>query len=328
MVKARYELPKEFVERLRQIVGQDHIESVLQAYEIVRPTTIRVNRLKSSPDAVIEALHDHAIEFYQVAWYGDALVLPSVDMRKLSELDEYKEGTFYVQSLSSMIPAMVLDPQLNEKVLDICAAPGSKTTQMASFMNNTGNIVACDNSIIRTYKLKANLETQGVTNACVIHESGQGIWQMYPEYFDRALVDVPCSMEGRFDISDPKSYGYWSTRKIRELSGVQKWLLRSAISAVKPGGTIVYSTCTLAPEENEGIIDWILAKEKGNVTVEKINIPELETSAALTEWKSRMYDLQTANSVRILPSQLFEGFFIAKLKKTASNIPSVLSAIN
>ncbi|MDE2025402.1 MAG: RsmB/NOP family class I SAM-dependent RNA methyltransferase, partial [Patescibacteria group bacterium] len=137
----------------------------------------------------------------------------------------------------------------------------------------------------------------------------------YPEYFDKTLVDVPCSMEGRFYSEDPKTYEEWSIKKIRELEKKQHFLLRSAVSSTKPGGIIVYSTCTLAPEENEEVIDWILKKEQGAVEVETIHLPGVPFVKPLSSWKGKEFDSQVDDTARILPSRHMEGFFVARLRK-------------
>ena len=242
----------------------------------------------------------------------------------LTASDLYSQGFFYIQSLSSMVPPLVLNPQPGEKILDLTAAPGSKTTQIAMLMKNTGEIVANDKSTIRNYKLTANLKIQGVKNTKVENLPGQILWKKYPECFDKTLVDVPCSMEGRINLADEKSYEDWSTNKIHYLEEVQKFLLRSAISATKPGGEIVYSTCTLAPEENEGVIDWLLIKEKGKVIVEDIDLTFSDKSSSLTRWNNKIFSKEIKKTLRIFPSFLMEGFYIAKLKKLSSTIPSVM----
>jgi len=291
-------LPKKFLERLETIIPAEKLRGVLEAYTVARPTTIRVNTLKTTVPELLHIFDEHHIIYKPSTISPIAFVIDS-NKRALLDLDAYNNGLFYIQSLSSMLPVIALDPKPNEKILDIAAAPGSKTTQMASTMHNTGEIVANDNSRIRGYKLQANLKIQGVINTTVVISPGQTLWQNYPEYFDKALVDAPCSMEGTFTTTNPKTYEYWSIKAIKELVQRQKWLLRSAVSATKQGGTIVYSTCTLEPEENEKVVEWILKKEQG----------KLELVGQLT---------------KIFPSELMEGFFIAKLKKTKSTIPKIL----
>src|SRR5579864_5496666 len=268
-------LPQKFLDRLPKIIPKENSEKILASFSQRKPSTFRANTLKISAGDLEKKLQEAGIKGEKVPWYTDAFILKNVPQKTLMETDIYKNGYIYIQSLSSMIPPLLLDPQPYEKILDITAAPGSKTTQIAAIMKNTGEILANDKSHIRNFKLKANLQSQGVTNTQVSQLPGQVIWKKLPEFFDRALVDVPCSMEGRFYTEDPKTYRDWSTIKIKFLEEQQKYILRSAISATKPGGIIVYSTCTLAPEENEGVIDWILKKEKDAIEIEEIFLPGL-----------------------------------------------------
>lgn len=292
------ELPEAFLTRLETIIPKDQLASVLTGFTIKRPTTIRVNTIKTTIEALLSIFDQAGIKYTKSDISPVSFVITN-EKRDLLNLDAYKEGLFYIQSLSSQIPVVTLNPQPHETILDIAAAPGSKTTQIAALMNNTGHIIANDNSRIRAYKLEANLKTLGVTNTTITIGAGQSLWQTYPEQFDRALVDAPCSMEGTFTITNPKTYEHWSLKEVKELANRQKWLLRSAISATKPGGAIVYSTCTLEPTENERVVEWILKKEKGNVEL-------------------------VEDMIHIYPSELMEGFFVAKLRKTASTIPSSL----
>jgi len=318
-------LPKPFVERLSLMISKENLKPILQAFNTTRPTTFRINTLKTTKKDVEQILSVQEFEFKEVDWYPYAYILQNRTLRDLTETSLYKEGNIYVQSLSSMIPVLILDPKPNEHILDLCAAPGSKTTQIAMMMENSGTLVASDNSQIRVYKLKANLAMQHVTNTTVITGSGQILWQKYPEYFDKTLVDVPCSMEGRFDCRDPKTYEHWSTKKVKELAERQKWLLRSAISATKPGGTIVYSTCTLSPEENEGVTDWILHKEKGKVMLEHVTLLPYVFDPSISSWNGKTYETDETKTKRIYPTPYMEGFFIAKFKKITSTIPRILT---
>lgn len=314
-------LPEEFLTRLHKLVAPGTYEHIIQALSGTRPTTLRVNTLKSNPKDLISALERGGFGLTPVSWYKDAFILTGGTQRALSETSQYKNGELYVQSLSSMLPPLVLDPQPGDRVLDIAAAPGSKTTQMATMMQNRGEIVANDTSQTRIYRLKANMALQGATIAHVSRDDGRSIWKRYPEYFDKTLVDVPCSMEGRFQTNDPKSYQDWSVKKVKDLSHLQRWLLRSAVSATKPGGTIVYSTCTMSPEENEEVIDWVLEKERGNIIPEQVTLPGLHTDAAVLGWGTKVYDSALNTSARIYPTDLMEGFYIAKLKKVKSSVP-------
>lgn len=321
-------LPQAFLDRIREIIPTDVLHAVLSSFCVPKPVTFRVNSLKMTADDLASALAFRGIPAARIPWYADAFMLGDVSQKVLTATDLYAQGMLYVQSLSSMIPPLVLDPKPEETVLDLTAAPGSKTTQMAAMMKNTGTIVANDRSRVRTYKLDANLKTQGVINTTVTRLPGEILWQQYAEHFDKALVDVPCSLEGTFLCSYPKSFQGWTPKKVNILSKMQKFLLRSAVSATKPDGMIVYSTCTLEPEENEAVIDWLIKKEKGNVVIASFSSRSFpEMTEGLTSWKGRTYDQSIMNTRRILPSATMEGFFVAKLRKIASTVPSGYHAI-
>lgn len=314
-------LPVKFLEKLPKFFEPSKLDQVLASFANFKPSTFRTNTLKTTTPELLIKLNSLGIEVEAVPGLPDAFMVKNVPQKVLTATDIYNQGLLYVQSLSSMIPPLVLQPHSDEKILDITAAPGSKTTQMANLMNNQGEIIANDTSRVRLYKLEANLKIQGVTNTTITHQRAEQLWQRYPEYFDKTLVDVPCSMEGRFQNDSPKTYQDWSPKKVKELSQRQKFILRSAISCTKPGGVIVYSTCTLSPEENEEVIDWILEKEAGKLEVETIDLPNLPTHPGLTEFGGKHLDLQIQKTVRIYPSATMEGFFVARLRKLHSTLP-------
>jgi len=312
-------LPPAFLQRLPHLIPPDQIDAVLAAF-VRRPTTFRVNTLKTTCTTLLARLAELGFQVEAVPWYAEAFILRNKSKAELIATPMYQNGELYVQSLSSMLPPLVLDPQPGERILDLAAAPGSKTTQIAALMRNTGEIVANDRSKIRLHKLVANLKLQGVTNVRTRLTSGEDLWKRFPEYFDRTLVDAPCSLEGRFEAGNLKSFGDWSLRKVQFLSTIQQHLLRSAVSATKPGGIIVYSTCTLSPEENEQVIDWMLQKEPGVIEVETIELAVPGVQAGMTEWEGKAFAPAVRKAVRLLPSPLMEGFFIAKLRKVQSNV--------
>jgi len=315
-------LPQPFIETLTKILPVARRDSVLQTFTVDKPVTFRANTLKIQTNELEQQLHKQNILFQKVAWYPDAFILDKhVKKEVLVESDLHKEGLLYIQSLSSMIPSLILDPKPDELICDLTAAPGSKTTQLAMMMQNTGKIVANDISRARMYKLKANLTTQGVTNTELSFIPGQALWKRYPEYFDKTLVDVPCTLEGRFSTLDPKTYEGWTPKKVKILSRLQQFLLRSAISLTKPGGTIIYSTCTFQPEENEGVVDWLLKKAGKSVSVEEIAVSVGDSQPGITTWNKKTFDPQLKKTMRVLPSETMEGFYVAKLKKLESSLP-------
>src|SRR3989338_10906480 len=279
--------PPAFTARLKKIIPPKKFNGVIKSFSQRKPTTFRVNTLKIPADELQEKLENRGFKVTRLNWYRDAFIFRD-SQKQLTETDLYKEGYFYLQSLSSMIPPLLLKPESNDKILDITAAPGSKTTQMPAIMGDSGEIVANDLSQIRLLRLQANLKIQGVTSVSVKHTDARSFWREYQEYFDKSLADVPCSLEGTFYLHEPKSFANWSLKKIEELANRSRWILRSAFSSTRVGGRIVYSTCTLAPEENEEVIDWLLAKEKGNVEVEEAHIPGLDTYPALRGWQGKV----------------------------------------
>ena len=305
--------------RLRLVYPSSIVETILEGFAAVRNTTLRVNTLKTTTETFLQHAKEEHIVLIPVPWYPEAFIVQSPDLRTLTETSVYKNGLCYVQSLSSMLPSLILSPQKNEQILDLCAAPGSKTSHMAMLMENTGTITANDSSHTRIYRLKANMVNLGVTNTTVTRQVGQGLWHEYQEYFDKTLVDVPCSMEGRISLQKPESYEDWSVKKVKELQEIQKFLLKSAISATKPGGTIVYSTCTLSIEENESVIDWILKKAGEHIMLEDFDIAQVPWSPAIVETSMKQLNPEISKTKRILPSKEFEGFYIAKIRKTQSN---------
>ena len=268
-------LPVKLLDRWKELYTDKEFYNLVASLSEKPIASFRTNTIKTTSQILEKELTIQGFSLEKVIWNADAFILKNKSIRELTETEAYKKGFIYIQNLSSMIPALIMSPQPEEKVLDIAAAPGSKTTQIAALMKNTGELTANDLSFKRLFKLKENLKNMGVTNAKVLNLPGETFWRNLPEYFDKTLVDVPCSMEGRIRCEDPKTYKDWSTKKIKQLSKLQKYLLRSAISATKVGGTIVYSTCTLAPEENEEVIEWVVKKTPSALIVEPISLRNL-----------------------------------------------------
>lgn len=349
-------IPEGFLERLVNMVGQSgalQIEKTLTT----RPTTFRVNTIKAAKHENIKAVLDElGFRVRQVPWYKDAFILLNKSKRELTDLDIYKEGKIYIQSLASMVPPLVLMPAPGDTVLDLTAAPGSKTSQMAMMMEKTGKLVANDNNKVRFFKLKHNMELLGVVDRtpgasdspnevfddvesgdgegsavvegvgtdensesgafCTLHlGDGSFLCGEHREYFDKILVDAPCSAEARFVNGDPKTYGYWSEKKIKEMAHKQRKLLFSAWVALKPGGTLVYSTCTFAPEENELLVSKLVERFPDEVEMLDAAVDGLKILRPLKQWKDKKTHPEVQKAARILPTNEIEGFFVAKLRK-------------
>lgn len=308
-------LPGEFLARLRLLIPSSRWSRTLRTFATSRPTTFRVNTLAAPVREIREALVAKGFRLEPVTWYREAFVLRGARLRDLQATDAYQRGAVYVQSLSSMLPPLILDPQPGETVLDLTAAPGSKTTQMACLMHGEGRIVANDNHRVRSYRLKANVALQQARNVEVTCRFGETFGYRHPAQFDRVLLDAPCSAEGRFQVQEPASYRYWSLRKIHEMARKQRRLLAAALTALRPGGVLVYSTCTFAPEENEAILHDALERSAGLVDVETVSLGLANWMPGLAAWEGRPFHPSLRRAVRILPTDDMEGFFIAKLRR-------------
>lgn len=265
---------------------------------------IRVNTLKASKDEIEGFLESRGVAFSRLPWYDDALWIDS-DF----ELDtvEHQLGYYYVQSPSSMVPPLVLDPKPDESVLDLCAAPGSKTTQLAQLMRNGGVVVANEASFVRVRALVINIQRCGVSNAVVTRQDGC-VFHKFGERFDRVLVDAPCSDVGTAG-RNPQVLSQWSLERVRRLANFQRKLVSSAYSCLKPGGVLVYSTCTTSREENEDVVEHLI-KENADAVLDEVRLPGLKVRSGLSP--------ETRGCARILPQDNgLEAYFVARVCKNA-----------
>lgn len=313
-------IPDIFFTRLADMFGQSFFEELRHTF-VERPTTFRINTLRSSEEVVLDVLRREGFELEKVPWAVSTFILKNKKKRDLCDLTVYTDCMIYLQSLASMIPPLVLDPKPGERVLDLTAAPGSKTSQIATMMRQTGELVANDKNKIRFFKLKHNVEQLGVYNSeksdwmlALRMEFGESLVQEYDAYFDKILLDVPCSAESRFVEGNIKTYGYWREQKIKEMAYTQRKLLLSSWNALKSGGTLVYSTCTFAPEENELQISLLLDRMK-DAEIAPIELSSVERLPILREWKGKKIHPDVQNCMRIKPTKDIEGFFVANIKK-------------
>ena len=309
VMEVKKRLPKEFIENLYELHSPLVADKILAGMAGKRNATLRVNTLKYNIQDLMRYFREINIKFERVNFYNDALIIKNANEKEIQKLEIYEKGYIYLQSLSSMVPPIVLGATENENILDMASAPGSKTTQISATMKNTGYIVANELDKIRCERLKFNVENQGVTNAEIINGYGEKLGDKYPESFDRVLLDTPCSGEGRFIAEIPGTYRNWSVRSVKELSKIQRKLIKSGYNALKPGGIMVYSTCTLNLEENENILRWAL--ENLNLKMMDIN---LDIKGAIpAESLNTKFGIEKA--IKILPTKETEGFFVAKLRK-------------
>ena len=278
---------------------------------------IRVNRLKSDKVSLIKKLKEtYSISTEEISSVPFALKIAG-NSESAGKTIQHIIGDYYIQSLSSMIPPLVLSPQPGEKILDLCAAPGSKTTELGEMMNNDGTLIANEIALDRVKMLIYNIDRMNLINAGVVHYKGEWLSKIYSEHFDKVLVDAPCSGLGIVQKKGEVN-NWWSKERAERLGDVQLRLLIAAIKMVKTGGEVVYSTCTLTPEENEFIIDKVLKKYP--VEIMDIDLP-VKSHEGFTKYNDQNLDQSIAKSRRILPWEIdSDGFFIVKLRKIGTTI--------
>jgi len=294
------------LERYREVIPD--FDLFVEAIRRPLPVTARINTLKADRDRLTSRLRREKVAFTPFSWYPFGLRL---EVEKPGNLLESLMGQIHIQEEISMASPVVLSPEPGERVLDLCAAPGSKTTQIAMMMENRGLLVANDPANTRVASLRSNCERAGAVNVAVTRYDGR----RFPDRgFDRVLVDAPCTGQGmaRKDIT---VLGRWSLKRSLGIQRLQRALLRRALQVTRSGGTVVYSTCTFAPEENEGVVSWTLEQVAG-VGLEEASVRGLAGSPGLAEWAGSRFGDEMELCTRYYPHQNDAGgFFVAKLIK-------------
>ncbi|BCX89530.1 tRNA (cytosine49-C5)-methyltransferase [Methylomarinovum tepidoasis] len=307
-------LPVRFVERLQAIVPPARLAETLASFDRPKIPVLRVNTLRSSVMETFTELQSQGFPLDPLPKSEYAASLPPEWKRPLTETAAFAEGRIYLQNPSSMLAVEVLAPRPGEEVLDLCAAPGGKTSLLAMKMGNRGRIAAVEPVKDRFYRLKANLTRLGVTVARGYRMDGRAVGHKVPERFDRVLVDAPCSSESRFRSEDPQSHAHWHERKIAECSRKQKRLLLSAFQALKPGGRLLYCTCAFAPEENEMVVDALLLRHP-EAEIVPFQLPGVAQQPGLTRWQGKTLAASLKEALRILPDRIYDGFFLCLVTK-------------
>jgi len=302
------DFPEEFVERYSRLIPD--FADFLKVTGTASRKTIRVNTLKATKQEVVDWLGDLGPE--ALPWWDLAFGIR--DVEGIGKRLGHFLGLFYIQDAASMIPPLVLDPKPEETVLDLAAAPGSKTTQISAMMQNTGLLIANDSSSRRVRGLVGNVDRAGCLNVAVCRMDGNRIGRLLENSCDRVLVDAPCTCEGTIRKSH-QVLNRWSVSAIQRFSRLQNGLIVSGFRALRPGGLMVYSTCTIAPEENEGVVTYLLSKFP-NAFVLPIELPGFVMRPALDTWKGESFPEPVRHCRRILPQDNdTEGFFLALIRK-------------
>ncbi len=299
--------------RYRQLVGEE-FGAFQEACRRPLHPVVRCNTLKCSPATAFTLLEEKGFDLEPIPWCPYAARVKTGPLQNLGNTLAHFAGLIYLQEEVSLLPVMASTPQAGEMVLDIAAAPGSKTTQAAQTMGDKGAIVANDVSGGRLKALAYHIERLGITSITITQMDGRRFGRITPNTFDMVIADCPCSGEGTIR-KDSRALNEPSPKARKRLTETQKALLVSAYKATVPGGLIVYSTCTLAPEENEGVMSYLL--ENYPCTTLPIKLPGLVARQGIDVWEGQEFHPLVKNSIRIYPHlNDTGGFFLALIEKT------------
>lgn len=291
------QIPEFLNKMLIEQYGEEIANKIIEGYLKQRYVTLRVNTIKATNEEIKQELKNSNIEYEEVEWYKDALIIKNVRENEIRKMLIYEEGKIYLQSLSSMLPPIALEPKEGENILDMAAAPGGKTTQIAAITSNGSYITACEKNKIRAERLKYNLQKQGVTCANVMTEDARQLSDYFS--FDKILLDAPCSGSGTENVFENN----FSEELIKRSRKAQENLLMKALNILKTGGEMIYSTCSILKKENEEIIEKALESNKIEIIPIKLDSP------------IPLLPVTVSGTICVCPTELYEGFFVAKLKK-------------
>lgn len=314
--------PEQFKIRMQKML-QDEYEEFENSFDGNRYHALRINPLKAERDKVMESMktvYGEEISFEKVPWSENGYYY---DRKMQPGKHPYHEaGVYYIQEPSAMAPVTLLDPQPGERILDLCAAPGGKSTQIAAAMKGKGILICNEIHPARAKILSENVERMGIRNAIVTNETPDRLEERFAGYFDRILVDAPCSGEGMFRKNE-EATEEWSPENVQMCADRQDDVIESAYQMLRPGGILCYSTCTFAPAENEGTISRLLARHEDMSICE---IPEEQYDKGFQpgrpEWSEKQVE-GIEKTIRLWPHRLKgEGHYAAVLKKTGGFGPA------
>ncbi len=296
-------VPSFLWELLTRQYGENNVYKILTGYQKRRPVTLRINTIRSETRKVKTGLEKAGISYEEVLWSEEALIIKELREEGLRRLPFYEKGEVYLQSLSSMLPPILLEPKGGECILDMAAAPGGKTTQMAALSGNRAQITACEKNKMRAQRLKFNLERQGASHVCVIVTDSRKLEDMFA--FDKILLDAPCSGSGTLRLEERGLKEAFTRELVERSARTQEALLKKALKLLKPGHEMIYSTCSILEQENERIVKQ--ATEKGQAEVVPIDVENLKGVPLLPS--------KIPGTVCVCPDGRYEGFFMAKLRR-------------
>ena len=294
-------IPDFLKNKLLSQYGEELTTKILNGYKESRVVSLRINTIKSSKEEITTILNENNISYENISWYDNALVV-NTNEDTLRELDIYKEGKIYLQSLSSQLPPLFLNPKENEMILDMAAAPGGKTTQIAALSNNKAMITAIEKNKIRSERLQYNIDKQGAKKVTVLNTDSRNLNEYF--IFDKILLDAPCSGSGTIINNN---FNNFDEDLVNRSIKFQISLLKEAIRHLKVGGELIYSTCSIIKEENELVLESIL-KEHNNIKIEPLDLSNYQDLPTLPT--------TIEGTLCVCPTTYYEGFFVSKLTKT------------
>jgi 16S rRNA C967 or C1407 C5-methylase (RsmB/RsmF family) len=300
----------EYYEFISKQLSPDVVQKIFSGFSKKRPTTFRLNLLKGDGNFIINELNKEKINYKKSSYIPDSYFSYNLTEQHALRLDVVRKGYIYLQSFSSIVPAYLIDPEEDEKILDMTAAPGGKTTLMCSLSQNKAKIYANELDKIRYQRLLYNIETSGANVQC-LNKRGEYLYKEYENFFDKVLLDAPCSGEGRFQIKDEDSISAWSKKLVENSQSLQLKLAISALRTLKKGGTFVYSTCTLNKKENEEVFQ----KLAESFCIEDTDTHPLLNRLPNIHIENIIFNSRKISIYRLLPSEFFEGFSFAKVRK-------------
>ncbi len=311
----KLELKKQqWVERTAEVLHVSE-ETTKHLLSIPRQQSIRINPLTGVPQDTLEELRGLGWKGQPVTWCEHGFSIEE-GLQAIKDSALVTNGQVYIQNAASWLPILALDSQPDQTVLDVCAAPGGKTSHIAACTNDNAYITANDNSRPRLAKLRSNLNRLGVQNVdYTLYDATQLSKKLEGQQFDKILLDAPCSGEGMMTLDSKKDFATWSVAHIKRLQQLQKRILSQAWQLLAPGGTLVYSTCTMAPEENEAVIDYLL-RHNDDAMIQLIKLDLPNRVAPVQQWNGKQFDPTLQFAMRLIPSSDIEAFFVCKLTKS------------
>lgn len=292
-------IPNFLKELLTKEYSEEQVNEILKSYKENKVVSLRINTIKTTTEEIIKYLEEQNITYKTITWSDTAIVITNKTENELQELDIYKEGKIYLQSLSSQLPPIFLNPKENEMILDMTAAPGGKTTEIAALSNNKAMITAIEKNKIRSERLQYNIDKQGAKKVTVLNTDARNLNEYF--MFDKILLDAPCSGSGTITNNNFNSF---NEDLVNRSIKFQTTLINEAIKHLKVGGELIYSTCSILSCENDEIIKSILNSNLELIPLDLTNyqdIPKLST--------------KLEGTLCVCPSKYYEGFYVAKIRK-------------